>query len=95
MSFRRENFHGGREYGSDSPGKGERRSEDRDGPIATWMKRQFSRLSPGSRKMGEGFSLLGTDERPSQARILDTDVFPMANRRRNAAEDLGQVRSCD
>ena len=87
MSFRQENFHGGRAYAPDSLG------ENRASLIVNWIKFQFSRLSPGSsRKMGEGFSLLGSDENRAQAHELDTKVFPMAHRRRNAAEALGQVR---
>ena len=87
MSFRQEDFHGGRAYASDS------RAENRASLIASWIKLQFSRLSSGSsRKMGEGFSFLGSDEHPAQARELDTEVFPMAHRRRSAAEALGQVR---
>jgi hypothetical protein len=87
MSFRQENFHGGRAYASDS------RDENRASLIITWIKLHFSRLSPGSpRKVGEGFSFLGSDEHRSQARELDTKVFPMAHRRRSAAEALGQGR---
>jgi hypothetical protein len=94
MSFRKD-FHGGRSYAPDAPNK------SKPGLIA-WVKLQVSRLIPDAsssvreglpRGKGEGFSFLGFDERHAHARQLDSKVFPMADRRRDAAKAVGQVGS--
>lgn len=91
--MRGKDFHGGRAYAADAPDK------RRYGPslVIAWIKLQLSRLSPSassvlsrpSRRMGDGFSLLGLDQRHAQLRQLDTDVFPMPHRRRGGAKSVG------
>jgi hypothetical protein len=91
MSFRRKDFHGGRAYDPYPPEEGNLRLGSRVRLLIAWVKLQLSRLTPDSstsvgqglsRRKSEGFSLLGSiDERHVQVRKLDTQVFPMAQRR--------------
>ena len=85
-------FHGRRAYASDTSDK----SRYRASIVSAWIKLQVSRLSQNaisiiarpSRRMGDGFSFLGLDQRPAQLRQLDTDVFPMPHRQRDSAKSL-------
>ena len=91
MSFRRKDFHGGRAYAPHPSDEGNLRLGSRVSLLIAWVKLQISRLTPDSstsagqglsRRKNEGFSLLGSsDKRHVQVRKLDTEVFPMAQRR--------------
>ena len=103
MSFQKD-FHGGRSYAPDPFRKRRPGLSASASLVIAWIKLRLSRLTPGasssvpeglSRRKGEGFSLLGFDERHGQVRELDTKVFPMAHRRRATAKTLEQVSSCE
>ena len=103
MSFRKD-FHGGRAYAPDPFSKRRSGLSASANLVIAWIKLRLSRRTPDassslpkgmSRRKGEGFSLLGSDERHGQVRELDTKVFPMAHRRRATAKALGQVSSCE
>jgi hypothetical protein len=88
MHFRRKDFHGGRSYASNPS---DITQPSRASQAISWIKLQLSRLTRDdptsaplglSRSYGEGFSLLGSDE--SQVRELDTKVFPIPRRERDA-----------
>jgi hypothetical protein len=100
--MQRKDFHGSRAYASDVTDKGRWRFQSRASLFTAWIKLQLGRLKPdtstivlrgSSRPRGDGFSLLGLDRRHVQLRELDTDVFPMAHRRRDAARSHGQVKA--
>lgn len=104
MLFRRKDFHGGRAYAADPSEKGTLNFGTRASLMIAWVKLQLSRLTPDasrsvpqglSRRKGKGFSLLGSDQHHPQLRELDTKVFPMPRRRRDAAKALGQVSPCE
>lgn len=100
--MQQKDFHGRRTYASDLSDKSKQGFESRASIVIAWIKLQLARMSPSaltsvlsrpSRGLGEGFSLLGFDERHAQERELDTKVFPLARRPRNAVKAHGQVRS--
>jgi hypothetical protein len=86
MSFQKD-FHGGRSYAPDPFRKRRPGLSASASLVIAWIKLRLSRLTPGassvpeglSRRKGEGFSLLGSDERHGQVRELDTKVFPIAS----------------
>jgi hypothetical protein len=90
MLCRRKDFHGGRAYDSDPSDKRKPRFGFRVSLVIRWIKLQLTRrtpvLSPSvpqgfPRRKGEGFPLVGSDGRDRGVRDLDTEIFPMADRR--------------
>jgi hypothetical protein len=97
--MRPNDFHGRRAYASDGSDQG---LVSRASVVIAWIKLQLGRLSHDvstvvlsrpSRRMGDGFSLLGLDQRHVHLRELDTSVFPMDRGRPVAAKPSKQVKA--
>jgi len=92
MSFLRKDFHGGRAYASEPSDT----SKPWFGSVGIgWIKLLLGKRTPVASPglphrnphwKSEGYSRLGSSERHSRVRELDTKIFPMAHRRQDAAE---------
>lgn len=100
--MRPNDFHGRRAYASDVSDKSKQGFESRASLVIAWIKLQLGRLSHDaspfvlsrpSRRMGDGFSLLGLDQRHAHLRELDTNVFPMDRGRPVVAKPPKQVKA--
>jgi hypothetical protein len=90
MLFRKKDFHGGRAYEANPGDMGRRALASQ---VIDWIKLRLGQLTRDDQALvrpapplrnGEGFSLLGSDER--HARQMDTMLFPMPHRRRDARQ---------
>ena len=98
----RKDFNGRRAYSSDVLNKSRQGFKLNARFVIAWIKLLLGRLSHDaspfvlsrpSRRMGDGFSLLGIDQGRAHLRELDTDVFQMAHGRPDAAKSRKQVKA--